>query len=357
MIPPIWQFLTVAYSGWVNRQQQAVIEYLKEENRVLREQLGGKRLRLTDSQRRRLALLAKTLGRRVLREVSSLVTPETLLGWYRKLIARKYDGSRHRGPGQPRKPGFIRDLVLRMARENPRWGYTRIQGALLNLGHEVGRTTIKRILKEHGLEPVPARGKGMSWTTFIKAHWEVLAACDLFAVEVLTFRGLVRYMVFFVMDLASRRGYVAGIAVDPTGKWIEQLARNLTDPMDGFLKGKRLLLHDRDPIFTEKFDAILEAVGIDCPRLHPRSPNLNAFAERFVRSIRSECLDLMILPGEGALRKTVEAYLEHYLAGRNHQGLENRLIDPSKLSSGSIGPVRCREKLGGLLRFYHREAA
>ena len=357
MIPPIRQFLTVAYSGWVNRQQQAVIEYLKEENRILREQLGGKRLRLTNPQRRRLALLAKTLGRRVLREVSSLVTPETLLGWYRKLIARKYDGSRNRGPGKPRKPGLIRDLVLRMARENPRWGYTRIQGALLNLGHEVGRTTIKRILKEHGLEPVPSRGRGMSWSIFIKAHFEVLAASDLFAVEVLTFRGLVRYMVFFVMDLASRRVHVAGIAADPTGAWVEQLARNVTDPIDGFLKGKRFLLHDRDPLFTDRFEAILEAVGIECPRLPPRSPNLNAFAERFVRSIRSECLDFMILPGEGALRKTVEAYLGHYLAERNHQGVGNKLIDPSEPSVESTGPVRCREKLGGLLRFYHREAA
>ncbi len=124
MIPPIWQFVTVAFSSWVNRHQQAVIEYLKEENRIFREQLGGKRLRLTDFQRRRLAALGKALGRRVLREVSSLVTPETLLGWYRKLIAWKYDGSKHRGPGRPRKPEVIRDLVLRMARENPRCGGT-----------------------------------------------------------------------------------------------------------------------------------------------------------------------------------------------------------------------------------------
>ncbi len=197
----------------------------------------------------------------------------------------------------------------------------------------------------------------MSWSTFIKAHFEVLAASDLFAVEVLTFKGLVRYMVFFVMDLSSRRVYVAGIAVDPTGAWVEQLARNLTDPVDGFLKEKRFLLHDRDPLFTKRFEAILESVGIECPRLPPKSPNFNAFAERFVHSIRSECLDLLILPGEGALRKTVEAYLEHYLAERNHQGIGNRLIDPAELNSGSIGPVHFREKLGGLLRFYHREAA
>ena len=244
-----------------------------------------------------------------------------------------------------------------MARENPRWGYTRIQGALRNVGHEVGRITVKRILEEHGLDPAPQRAKRVSWTTFIRTHFDVLAACDLFSVEVLGFRGLVRHMVLFVMELGSRRVHVAGIAVDPAGRWMEQMARNLTDAVDGFLRGKRFLIHDRDPIFTEAFDEILRSVGITPIRLPPRSPNLNAFAERWVRSIREDCLDRLVLVGEASLHRALEAYIVHYHRERNHQGLGNRLIDPGGRRFSATAPVRCRQRLGGLLRFYHREAA
>ncbi|MGI0149408.1 MAG: helix-turn-helix domain-containing protein, partial [Thermoplasmata archaeon] len=257
-----WAFLVVAVAGWLQRRQQDVIEYLREENKVLREQLGRRRLVFTDAQRRRLADRAKSLGSSALREVATLVTPETLLRWYRALIARKYDGSRNRKPGRPSKPPEIRNLVLRMARENPRWGYTRIQGALGNLGHEIGRMTVKRILEEHGLDPAPERGRRTSWASFIKTHLHVLAAADFFAVEVLTLRGLVRHLVFFVIDVATRRVHITGIAVDPHGAWVTQLTRNLTDPADGFLRGKRYLIHDRDPLYTTTFDAVLKAVRV-----------------------------------------------------------------------------------------------
>jgi hypothetical protein len=159
MKPYLWQFLLVSVAGWINRSQQDAIEYLKEENRVLREQLGDRRICFTDQQRRRLAAKAKVLGRKALMEIADLVTPDTLLRWYRKLIAEKYDGRRHRGPGRPRVRETIRELVLRMAKENSGWGYTRIQGALRNLGHEVGRITVKRLLAENGIEPAPERRK------------------------------------------------------------------------------------------------------------------------------------------------------------------------------------------------------
>ena len=159
------------------------------------------------------------LGWRGLRDVAILVTPMTLLGWYRRLIARKYDGAKRRGPGRPAKAKEIRDLVIRLAKENPRWGYTRIVGALRNLGHEVARTTVKRILLDNGIEPAPNRGKSMDWKIFLKAHWEVMAAADFFSVEIMTLRGLVRHLVFFVIELKSRRVHVAGIAVDPDGRW------------------------------------------------------------------------------------------------------------------------------------------
>ncbi len=184
------KFLTMIFAGWVNRHQQDVIEYLQEENRSLLEQLGGRRLRFTDQQRRRLAVKAKAIGRKRLFEIGTLVTPDTLLRWHRQLIAKKYDGSKTRRPGRPKTAVEIETLIVRMARENPRWGYTRIRGALYNLGHEIGRNTIKRILLEHGFDPV--RRRGMSRETFLKAHWGAIAATDFFSVEVLTRSGLMR---------------------------------------------------------------------------------------------------------------------------------------------------------------------
>ena len=158
-----FRLLLISLAGWLNQQQQDVIDYLQEEKRVLREQLGDRRLRLNDNQRRRLAVKAKKLGRRVLHELATLVTPETLLAWHRKLIARKYDGRQQRGPGRPRTPNEIQQLVVRMATENRAWGYRRIQGALVNLGHEVARGPIANILKEHGLEPAPERNRKTTW--------------------------------------------------------------------------------------------------------------------------------------------------------------------------------------------------
>ncbi|MCG3174989.1 MAG: hypothetical protein GMKNLPBB_03323 [Myxococcota bacterium] len=282
-----WQLLLVGLAGWINRQQMDVIVYLKEENQVLRAQMGKRRLRFTDDQRRRLAAKAKTLGSKALRELSTIVTPGTLLRWHRELIARKYDGSRRRGPGRPRVMQVIRQLVVRFARENRRWGYTRIQGVLANLGHEVSEGTVANILKEHGLEPVPERSKHTTWRQFLRTHWESLAAADFFSVEVWTPFGLVRYAVFFVISLPTRQVEVAGIVPDPDGAWMAQLARNLTDPIDGFLAGKRYLIHDRDPLYTEAFRSILRAVNIESVKLPPRSPNLNAYCERFVLSIKS----------------------------------------------------------------------
>ena len=183
-----WQILVAALAGWISRQQDTVIEYLREENRVLKEQIGRRRLRLTDAQRRRLAVRGKAIRRRALTEVASLVTPDTILRWHRQLIAQKWTHKR-RSPGRPRTMREIADLAVRMARENSLWGYRRIQGALENLGHRVGRTTIASILKRHGIEPAPERGKRMTWSQFLKAHWSVLAAADFFTVEVWDLAG------------------------------------------------------------------------------------------------------------------------------------------------------------------------
>ncbi|MCH7600205.1 MAG: transposase [Myxococcales bacterium] len=349
------RFWMMIFAGWVNRQQQDVIEYLQEENRSLREQLGGKRLRFTDQQRRRLAAKAQAVGRKALVEIDTFVTPDTLLRWHRRLIAKKYDGSKSRSPGRPKTAVKIEELILRMARENPRWGYTRIRGALHNLGHEIGRNTVKRILLENGFDPIQRRG--ISWETFLKAHWGAIAATDFFSVEVITRSGLVRYFVLFVIDLKTRRVEIAGIVPRPDGAWMSQIARNLTDTEDGFLNGARYLIHDRDPLFTRSFRGVLKYSGVKTVKLPARSPNLNAYAERFVRSIKSECLSQIIPLGERHLRQAVKEFTEHYHVERNHQGLDNELIDDQRGAGSMDGDVEGRERLGGVLNYYYRRAA
>jgi transposase InsO family protein len=351
------QFLLLLLAGWVNRKQLEVIDYLKEENRILREQMSGRRLRFTDEQRRRLAARGKVLGQRRLQEVTSLLTPDTLLRWYRELIADKYNGTAKRGPGRPSTAIRLKEMLVRFAAENPGWGYTRLRGALRNLGHVVGRNTIKRILQEHGIQPAPARSKRMPWKTFLKAHFGVLAATDFFTVEVLTWVGLVRYYVLFLRDIETRRVHIAGIVHQPHGAWMKQVARNLTDGIDGFLKGMRYLIHDRDPLFTDEFRNILRAAGVKCLKLPAQSPDLNAYAERFVLSIKSECLNKLIPLGERHLRHAVSEFVEHYHLERNHQGLDNQLLTRPSLPTNDNARIEKHERLGGLLNYYYRCAA
>src|SRR5262245_5475225 len=341
----------------MNQQQQFAIDYLREENRVLKEQLGGRRLRLNDDQRRRLAAKAKKLGRKVLAEVARIVTPETLLAWHRKLIATKYDGSARRMPGRPPTRAEISSLVVRIAEENSRWGYLRIQGTVANLGHRVARTTIANILKRHGIAPAPERMKQTTWKEFLRRHWDQIIATDFFTVEVWTCSGLTRFIVLFFMDLSTRRVQISGIANRPNGLWMGQIARNLTDAVDGFFKGKRYLIHDRDPLYTREFRSMLAEHGIESVKLPPRSPNLNAYAERFVRTIKESCLERMILFGEDALRNAVHEFVAHYHLERNHQGLGNRLIVPPTATVKTVGPVKRSRRLGGMLNYYHRAAA
>jgi transposase InsO family protein len=244
-----------------------------------------------------------------------------------------------------------------MARENPDWGYSRIQGALDNLGHRVSRTTVANLLKQRGIDPAPRRRRGMSWKTFIQAHWDTLSAADFFTVEVWGLRGLVTFYVLLVIEHSSRRVYFAGATPNPNTEWMMQIARNLTDPFDGFVNGKRFIIIDRDRKYCDAFRAMLENAGTEPLRLPPRSPNLNAWVERFVRSIKEECLSKMVFFGERSLRRAITEYLAHYHAERNHQGLDNRLIDPNEDVGLSDGDVRCHERLGGMLRYYHRQAA
>jgi transposase InsO family protein len=357
-LPPPLAFFVLLVAGWINRQQQAVIGYLLEENRVFRAAQGAQRPRLTDDQRRRLAVKGHVLGRRRLAAVAGIVTPDTILRWYRRLVAKKYDGSQARRPGRPRTTPDIAALVVQMATENPTWGYTRIRGGLNILGHDVARNTIKAILADHGIEPAPERGTKTPWKTFLAAHWDGLAAADFFTVEVLTLSGLVRYVVFFVMQLKTRRVEIAGMTCQPNEAWMTQIARNLTDARDGFLRDVRHLILDRDPLYTAAVRRLLRDSGVLPLLLPARSPNLNAFAERFVGSIKAECVERIVPLGEHHLRAALRAFVQHYHEERPHQGLGNERIAPTTTTTViGTGPVTCRERLGGVLKFYYREAA
>src|SRR6266581_8722326 len=325
--PPVLLFLLTIAAGWVHRHQLIVIEFLQAENRLLKDRLHGRRIGFTDAERALLARKAKAVGRKALLELDTIVSPDTLLRWHRCLVAQKWNFVERRSPGRPGIMRHISELIVRMAHENPRWGYTRIQGALANLSHKVGRGTIANVLKRNGIEPSPERSRRTPWSTFLKAHWKVLAASDFLTVEVWTGRGLVTHYLLFVISLADRVVNIAGITIRPDESWMLQIARNVTDSQVGALHSKRYLIIDRDTKYSEQFRRLIRDNGTKVIRLPPRSPNLNAYAERFVRSIKEECLDRMIFVGQASLRRAVREYVEHYQRERNHQGLENRLID------------------------------
>jgi putative transposase len=268
-------------TGLVNQELLLQVEYLAAENRILRAHTPA-RLRLSNAERGTLAEIGKRLGRNGLAKVAQVAKPDTILSWFRKLVAQKFDGSKHRSyPGRPRIEAEIESLIVRMARENSGWGYDRIAGALANLGHDVSAQTVGNVLRRHGIAPAPKRSETSGWKDFIAAHMAVLAGMDFFTVEVLTWRGLATYYVLFVIQLETRSVTLAGITRHPTQDWIEQIARNLTDSESGALSGQRYMLHDRDAKFCAGFRSILRDGGVEPLRLPPRSPNLKEYASHY----------------------------------------------------------------------------
>ena len=247
---------------------------------------------------------------------------------------------------------------MRMVKENPSWGYDRIVGALANLGHRLSDQTVGNILRRHGLSPAPKRRHAVSWKDFIRSHRDVLVGMDFFTVEVLTLKGLLTYYVLFFIHLETRRVSLAGFTPYPDQGWMEQQARNMTVEQWGCLRGCRYLLYDRDRKFCQSFRELIESGSVKPIRLPARSPNLNSYAERWVRSVKRECLSRLILFGESSLRRALQQYMLHYHEERNHQGKENRILFPSQTKARrKEGAVRCQGRLGGLLRYYEREAA
>jgi hypothetical protein len=287
MIPATLQFIIAMIASTINERMQRKLDYVQEEVRVLKEVVlattGSARISFTAGQRRRLALAGKELSPQERRKHRQLVTPATLLAWFRSLGARKYDSSAGRKRGRPRKPRDIRKLVIKMAQANLSWGYTKIRDAL--------RT---------------------------------------------------------------------GLKIDPGGEWMKEVARNLTDPIHGFLLGAKYLIHDRDPLFTEAFVAIPRTGGVASVKTPAKSPNCNPHAERFVKTIRYECLNHFVFFGERHLRHVISDFVEHYLGERFHQGIDGQLVKTRAgfaNDNGTAGPIVCRSRLGSLLNYYHREAA
>jgi transposase InsO family protein len=331
-------------TGTVEQEVLLRNEYLAAENRILRAQVQG-RLLLSDAEKATLAEIAYRLGRKALEGLAAAAKPDTLLAWYRMLIAHKFDGSKCRKTrGRPPVEEESERLVVRMARENPSWGYDRIVGAMANLGYQLSDQTVGNILRRHDIPPAPQRKQTTSWKDFIRA---------------LTLRGLMTYYVLFFIHLESRRIGLVGLTRHPDEEWMEQMARNGTMEDSGFLNNRRYLLHDRDRKYCPGFRDVIRAGGIEPIALPARSPNLNAYAERWVRSVKEECLSKLILLGEGSLRRVLRHYEAHYHEERNHQGKDNLLLFPLRTPAvpGKQEQVRCRERLGGLLKYYERKAA
>ena len=326
------------------------------ENRLLRQQLTG-RVRLTDTQRKTLAEIGHKLGKRALAEVATIVKPNTILGWHRKLVAQKFDGSQQRQPpGRPKIDQELEALVVRMAQENRSWGYDRIVRALANLGYTVSDQTVGNMLKRHGIPPAPERKTTTTWKACIRTHLDVLVATDSFTAEVWTLGGLVTYDVLFFIRLDTREVHVVGATPHPNQVWMRQIARNVTMEEWGFLSPGQHLIHDRDGKYCPAFQQLIDAAGIKRVALPARSPHFNAYAERWVRSIKEECLSRIIRLGEASLHHVLTQYGEHFHHERNHQSKGNVRLFPA----GPQDPeseVRCRERLGGLLKYYDRAAA
>ena len=324
------------------------IDYLREENRTLKSQIKG-RPKLNNEQRKSLARKGIRLGE-LLKETISIVQPDTLLKWHRELVRHKQDYSHpQRRVGRPSINQETKELVLKMARENPSWGYDRIQGALKNLKINISDQSVANILREYGLEPSPKRRQSESWSRFIKRHKDMIWATDFFTSTIWTSSGLSTFYILFFINLKTKQVHIAGITEHPDGEWMKQVARNIT-AFDELPKCN-YLIHDRDTKYTKDFDDILKSSGIQTIKTAPMTPNMNAYAERFVRSIKEECLNQMIIVGESGLRYCIKEYVKDYHKERNHQSIDigNKPLFPDDLNDGDI---QKSERLGGLLNYY-----
>jgi putative transposase len=353
-----WKTLLAYLTGTVDHELLLRNEYLVTENRILRQQIKG-RVQLSDGERKTLAKIGKRLGRKALAEVASIVKPDTILAWHRALVAQKFDGSQQRKtPGRPITDQELEALIVRLAQENRSWGYDRIAGALANLGCAISDQTVGNILKRRGIPPAPERKTTTTWKEFIRTPMDVLVATDFSTTAVWTLGGLVTYYVLFFIHLGSRNIHVAGMTPHPHAPWMRQIARNMTMEEWGFLVPGQYLIHDRDGKYGPAFQQIIDAAGVTRVPLPPRSPNLNVYAERWVRSVKEECLSRLILFGEASLRHALWNIFITSAIIKARATQYNVLLFPTvSQDPAREGSIRCRERLGGLLKYYVGEAA
>jgi len=342
-------------------------EYLRLENKILKSKIKG-RIRFTDDERRSLVEAALAMGKRLMESVVNIVKPATLLAWQRRLEKEKWDYSkkRERRPGRPRTPANIEALICQLARENI-WGYKKIQGELNKLGTEISKTSVANILRRNGLPPSPDR-KGLTWREFLSRHAEVFLCADLLTKEIWTFNGLQRAFVFFVLHLHTRRILLVQATFSPNSRWLKQQARHvLWECQDRGIKA-RFFLHDNDACYSEGFDGLLKNAGLEPVKTPYQAPNANAFAERWIRSLREECLNHLVILGLNRLQYVLDEYKDFFNFHRPHQGIENRI--PGQISHGAHskdetasnkhsqhGNIQCHQFLGGLLKSYFCKAA
>jgi putative transposase len=323
---------------------------LRHEVRVLRRQGGRPAWRPGD--RFVLALVSRRLPRAAWGGLP--VRPETLLGWHRDLVRRKWASfGRRRGPGRPPLPDEVRDLIRRLATDNPRWGYHRIRGELLKLGHDVSATAVRTSLRRTGVPPAPRRAH-LSWSAFLRAHAGAVLECDFLTVETVRLQTL---HVLFFLELHTRRVLVAGCTPHPTGAWVTQQARNVVWSLDEVRARRTVLIRDRDAKFPRAFDAVFQSDGVRVVRAPYRTPRAKAHAERWVRTLRRDCLDWLLIVGQRHLERVLREYVDHYNVARPHRALGLRAPAPPSSAGPLAGEIVRRDRLGGVIHEYVRRAA
>ncbi|MCB9922254.1 MAG: DDE-type integrase/transposase/recombinase [Planctomycetaceae bacterium] len=364
----IYHRLLLLIAGSTQKELASQIRYLKIENRILRSKLPT-RVQVTAQERNKLVKFGSKLGK-ALNELVTIVHPSTLRRWIRE--SKKATTRKPPKKGRPRTNEEIRELIIKLAREND-WGYTRIMGELKKLNIKPpSRNTVKNILKENGLEPGPKRGAG-TWDEFLKIHAATLWQCDFYSKKVLTIKGFRDLFLLVFLHVESRRVFIAPSTFHPNEAWVKEQAHAFLTHVSDSELGATVVMHDRDTKLTTSFDACLESTGIDVKKAAPRSPNTNAFVERFIQTLQQEVLDYFIVFGEQHMDHIVSEALAYYHEERPHQAKENVPLAPAKPSKSRktgkrkkdqsppdavpVSQIECRQRLGGLLKHYSRKAA
>jgi hypothetical protein len=348
-------FLAILHIGRLSNQEKDLeILILRQQLSILQRKLSHP-IKPNRVEKMTLAVLTTKIKRishqssNQLRDVIRIFQPETVLRWHRELVRRKWTYPHKSKGGRPSISKELEKLILRLARENPRWGYGKIQGELVKLSFKVSQPTVRNILNRHGIQPAPVRNGSIGWRHLMAHHKEQILACDFFTVETILLQTI--YVLFFI-ELGSRRVHFAGITTNPDQIWIAQQARQLVWELSDREKPLRFLIHDNDGSFCQAFDIVFESEGFHVINTPVRAPNANAFAERWVRSAREECLDHLFIINAVHLRRVLIEFVNYYNTSRPHQGIDQQTPIPCKIPS--TGTIHRRKLLGGIINDYYR---